>query len=122
LEFYGLTEARLGHDEQALPLLQKAVFQTRTDSVMYVDRTVNLSAMLIKMGKYQDARALLDLAITKEPQNARAWSNRAVVRYRIGERAGARNDAETALRLAPNNPQAKSLLSAMDAAPDIPTR
>jgi tetratricopeptide (TPR) repeat protein len=112
-EYLGLAEIRSGNDSAGLPLLEHAVAVTRKDSPRYGERVVNLAAMYLKLGKNDAALPLLNDAITADPQNVRAWSNRAVVYYRKGDLASARNDAETALRLDPSNSQAKSLLSAM---------
>jgi protein O-mannosyl-transferase len=112
-EFLGLTEVRSGHDQLALPLLERALTLTRKDSPRYLDREVNLAAMLVKSGKNEEALGYLNEAIAKSPENARAWANRAVIRYRQGDRASARSDAETALQTEPLNPQARSLLAAL---------
>jgi protein O-mannosyl-transferase len=113
-EFLGLTEVRSGHDDLALPLLKQAVSLTRKESPRYVDREVNLAAMLVKMGKDDEALNYLNEAIGKSPDNARAWSNRAVIRYRRGDLALARSDAQMALQTEPFNPQARSLLATLD--------
>jgi len=112
-EFYGLTEVRSGHDETALPLLERALTLTRKESPRYAEREVNLAAMLVKLGKDDEALKLLNEAIRKSPGNSRAWSNRAVIHYRHGDFAAARLDVQAALQSDPFNSQAKSLLSAL---------
>jgi tetratricopeptide (TPR) repeat protein len=112
-EFYGLTEVRLGHDDAALPALQRALELTRKDSPQYVERKINLAAMLLKMGRDQEALKWLNEAVVEAPTNARAWSNRAVVRYRQGDLASARSDAQMALRQDPFNGQAQGILGAL---------
>jgi tetratricopeptide (TPR) repeat protein len=113
LELYGIIQARQGNDEKALLLLQHALAVTRRESTRYDERVVTLAAMLVKVGRDGDALPLLDAAIGESPGNARAWSNRAVIRYRRGETNSARSDAETALRLDPYNGQARDLLRAL---------
>jgi protein O-mannosyl-transferase len=113
LEFYGLTEGRLGNDQQALPLLERALLLTKQESVFYGYRAVNLAALLIKLGQDTQALNLLNQAIAASPGNPRAWSNRAVIHYRTGDLPAARSDAQMALKLDPQNPQAQSLLNAL---------
>lgn len=113
LESYGIIQSREGHDEKALALLEHALSVTRKDSTRYVDRSVNLAALLIKVGHSAEALKLLNAAIEESPGNARAWSNRAVIRYQGGELQSARMDAEVALRLDPANMQAQSVLGAL---------
>lgn len=117
LEAYGLLEVRQGRDREGLALLQRAVDVTRRESTRYVDRVVNLAAMLIKVEQNDEALKLLDVAIEESPGYARAWSNRAVIRYRRGEVGLARSDAEAALRLDPYNSQARNLLGALSPPP-----
>jgi len=49
--------------------------------------------------------------ISESPGYARAWANRAVVRYKGGQIALARADAEMALRLDPGNSRPKTCCS-----------
>jgi Tfp pilus assembly protein PilF len=114
LEFLGLIEAREGHNSEGLALLQHALAVTRRESLRYVDRAVNLAAMLVKMGRDDQALKLLNEAIQESPGYARAWSNRAVIQYRRGEASLAASDAQTALSLDPYNSQARSLLTALN--------
>jgi protein O-mannosyl-transferase len=118
LEFSGLVESRLGHDEAALPFLEQAFSYSRQDSPSYVPRAVNLAAMLVKLGK-DDNRALdlLNEAIVRSPDNSRAWSNRAVIHYRHKDLPAARADAQTALQLDPQSGQARSLLTTLNVNP-----
>ena len=115
LEFYGLTEARLGHDQEALPLLQRALSSTRKESTRYNDRAVNLAALLITLGQNDQAFNILNKVIQDSPECSRAWSNRAVIYYRRGDLASAQFDAQTSLHLEPGNTQARDLLAALAA-------
>ena len=114
LEFYGILLSRRGQDETALELLKHALSVTRRDSTLYVERSVNLAAMLIKVGQNEEALKFLNEAIEESPGNARAWSNRAVIHYRRGEVESARADAKAALRLDPGSSQAQQVLGALN--------
>lgn len=76
---------------------------------------VNLATVLIQTDPLDGALNLLNDLIAEPPGYARAWSNRAVVRYKRGERALARSDAETAVRLDPSNRQARNVMQLLDA-------
>jgi protein O-mannosyl-transferase len=110
LEQYGLLQARSGHDAEALQLLKKALSLSEKGSINYDYAVVNLAAQLMKLNQNDEALKLLDKDIADSPQYARAWSNRAVLYYERGETQAARTDAETALRLDPENGQARNLL------------
>jgi Flp pilus assembly protein TadD len=69
----------------------------------------------MKLGKNDDALKLLNEEIANSPGYARAWSNRAVIHFQRGELTSAREDAQNALRLGPNNPQAQNLLNLLSA-------
>jgi tetratricopeptide (TPR) repeat protein len=114
LEYYGILLSRRGQDETALELLKHALSVTRRDSTLYVERSVNLAAMLIKVGQNEEALKFLNEAIEESPGNARAWSNRAVIHYRRGEVESARVDAKAALRLDPGSSQAQQVLGALN--------
>jgi protein O-mannosyl-transferase len=114
LESYGLLKARMGQDAEALQLLQKAVAMSDKGSSMNYDfMVVNAAAQLMKMDKNDEALALLDKDISQSPEYGRAWANRAVLHYKRGETQAARSDAQMALRLDPENAQARNLLRAL---------
>jgi protein O-mannosyl-transferase len=117
MEFYGLVESRTGHDQEARRLLETALFMTRKDNINYDFMAVNLAAQLMKLGQNDDALKLLNEHIRTSPGYARAWSNRAVVRYARGDVASALNDAQVALRLDPTNTQAQNLLLLLKSSP-----
>ena len=111
---YGIVESRLGHDQEALRLMQKALSMTRKEDNNYDYYAVALAAELMKLGKNDEALKLLNEEIASSPAYSRAWSNRAVIRYWFGEGESARADAEAALRLDPSNTQAQNLLGALN--------
>jgi len=111
---YGIVESRMGHDQEALRLMEKAVSMTRKDDTNYDYYAVALAAQLMKLGRNEDALKLLNEEIATSPRYSRAWSNRAVVRYWFGEGESARTDAAAALRLDPSNTQAQNLLGVLN--------
>ena len=111
---YGIVESRLGHDQEALRLMQKALSMTRKDDTNYDYYAVALAAQLMKLGKNDEALKLLNEEIASSPAYSRAWSNRAVIRYWFGEAESARADVEAALRLDPSNTQAQNLLGVLN--------
>jgi tetratricopeptide (TPR) repeat protein len=115
MEYYGLVEARLGQDQEALRLLVTALYKTRKDNINYDFMAVNLASHFMKLGNNDDALKILDGDIAMSPGYARAWSTRAAIRYARGEVAAARDDAQTAARLDPADTQAQNLLRFMKA-------
>jgi tetratricopeptide (TPR) repeat protein len=110
LEAYGLVESWKHNYQAAGPLLEKAFHLSRRDDPNYDDMAVNLAAVYIQTDHVGEALDLLNREISEAPGYARAWSNRAVLRFKEREIALARADAETALRLDPNNKQAQNLM------------
>jgi tetratricopeptide (TPR) repeat protein len=110
MESFGLVESRTGHDQEARRLLETALSLTVKDNIDYDFRAVNLAAQLMKLGQNDDALKLLNQEIATSPGCARAWSNRAAIRYGRGEVASALADAQIAVRLDPANSQAQNLL------------
>jgi Tfp pilus assembly protein PilF len=83
---------------------------------------VNLAALLMQTGHVDGALELLNREIAESPKYARAWSNRAVIRYKRGETASASADTEEALRLDPGNTQAQNLMRLLGASAPAPPR
>jgi Flp pilus assembly protein TadD len=110
MESYGLLEARAGNFQKGGYLLQEAFFQSRRDSPTRDYMGVNLAMVLIQTDHLDGALNLLNDLLAESPGYARAWSNRAVIRYRRRELALARSDAETALHLDGSNRQARNLM------------
>ena len=112
---YGLVEARMGHHQEALRILEKALSVAERDSTRFYFIEVNLASELMKVGRGDDALAVLNHEIEELPTFAPAWSNRAVLRSERGESAAAQADAEMALRLDPSDTQAQEVLRQLKA-------
>lgn len=110
LESYGVMEFRLGHYQAAGWMMEKALYTSPRNNIHYDFMAVNLAALYMQTGHLDGALELLNREIAESPSYARAWSNRAVVRYQRGESMTARADAETALRLDPGNTQAQNVM------------
>jgi len=110
LESYGLLESWTGNYEAAGWMMEKALYTSQRDNPNYDFMAVNLAALLMQTGHMDGALELLNREISESPGYARAWSNRAVIRYKRGEVASARADAEVALRLDSDNTQAQNLM------------
>jgi len=117
VENYALVEAQSGHKVEARQLFEKAMFLTGKTDLNYNYRAVNLAAWLVQQQEDYDALGILNQVIVDSPGEARAWSNRAVVRYRLSDLTSARIDAQEALRLDPTNPQARALLNSLSTVP-----
>jgi tetratricopeptide (TPR) repeat protein len=121
LASYGLLESWMGNQEAARPMMERALYMSRRDNPNYDFMIVNLAALLIQAGKMDGALELLNREIAESPKYARAWSNRAVIRYKRGETASAAADVEVALGLDPSNTQAQNLVRLLGArAPSAP--
>jgi protein O-mannosyl-transferase len=110
IESYGIVESRLGRNEEARRLLEKALSMMAKDDRNYDFTAVALAAQLMKLGEIDAALARLNEEINMSPGYSRAWSNRAVIHYWRGEVQAARSDAKVALRLEPSNAQAQEVL------------
>jgi len=119
LESFGLLESNMGREQESRRLLESALSLAQKGSVNYDFAVVNLAAEYVKLGDNDRALKLLDQDILDSPTYARAWANRAVIRYKSGQLASARSDAETALRLDPSNSQAQALLSLLNSSPPL---
>lgn len=111
LASYGLLEIWRGHNESAGHLLERAYYMSHHDNPNYDFMAVNYAAFLMQTNHSDGALDVLNREIAESPSYSRAWSNRAVIRYKQGQAAPARSDAEAALRLDPENTQAQKVLS-----------
>src|SRR5882672_1917845 len=96
-------------------MVGRAVYIRPGDNPNYDFMIVNVASLLIETGKMDGALELLNREIVESPKYARAWSNRAVIRYKRGETASAAADADVALRLDPSNTQAQNLVRLLGA-------
>lgn len=103
---YGLVAFQLGDYQNAERMMKQALDTSSRHDPNYDFMAVNLAALWMQTGDNFDAIDLLNRVIAESPSYARAWANRAVIRYRLGQPAAARADAEAALRLDRANPQA----------------
>ncbi len=115
LEAYGLVESWKRNYQAAGRLLERAFYLSQRDDPNYDDMAVNLAAAYMQTNDMGSALNLLNREISEAPGYARAWANRAVLRYKGGEIALARADAEMALRLDPDNRQARNLTQLLNA-------
>lgn len=87
--------AELGEDSAAVAMYRRAL-------TLEPDRAITLHHLgrLYEFGhRYQEARRWLDSALAVGPDYGPAYTTRARVRLELGDAAGARVDAETAMRL-----------------------
>ncbi len=70
---------------------------------------ISYAALELQAGKYPQALALLDNIMVSWPGMTRAYSNRALLYYRLNRLDLARADTVVAMRLNPNNTQAAAL-------------
>ena len=115
LASYGLLEIWRGHNESAGHMLERAYYMSHRDNPNYDFMAVNYAALLMQTNHTDGALDVLNREITESPGYSRAWSNRAVIRYKRGHAGPARIDAEAALRLDPENSQAQKVLQMLDA-------
>ena len=114
IESYGLLQSTVGNYQAAGAMLERAFHMSNRENPNYDFMAVNFAAVLMQTGHMDGALDLLNREITESPRYARAWANRAVIHYEQGESAPARADAETALRLDPENTQARNLMGRLN--------
>lgn len=115
MESLALLDSWTGNTADALQLMDRALRMSDRTNINYDYMTVNYAALLMESGRTTEALAVLDREIAEAPSYSRAWSNRAALRYQLGQFAYARTDAETALRLASGNAQAAAVLQKLNA-------
>jgi protein O-mannosyl-transferase len=114
LEAMGLLELRSDNRQKALGYLQQALDMSALSDFDYDYRAANLSAVQIEMGKLDDAMKLLNRRIAESPNYSRLWSNRAALHLQLGQLSEAREDAQAAARLDPQNAQARNVLEHLE--------
>jgi protein O-mannosyl-transferase len=123
MEAYGLLEARAGNYQKGGRMLADALNMSGRNNPNYDYMAVNLAAVLMQTDQMDGALDVLNREIAESPGYARAWSNRAVIRYKLGKMALAQADADVALRLDPGNRQARNLKDLLHASlPLVPPR
>lgn len=110
MESYGLLQSMIGNYQGAGAMMERALNMSSRDNPNYDFMAVNFAAVLMQTGHQDAALDLLNREISESPRYARAWANRAVIHYQQKEAGSARADAETALRLDPENKQAHNLM------------
>jgi protein O-mannosyl-transferase len=110
LAVYGLLESWQGNYQAAGRMMESAFYLIGRDNPAYDVIAVDLATLYMQTDHQDGALDLLNREISESPGYARAWATRAVLRYKGGETALARADAEMALRLDPANTQARDLL------------
>jgi Tfp pilus assembly protein PilF len=113
LATYGLLESWQGNYQKAGMLMERAFSMIDHDNPAYDEIAANLADVYVQTNHIDGALDLLNKEISESPGYARAWANRAVVHYKLGEIDAARADAENALRLDPSNQKAKDLMMAL---------
>ena len=123
LALYGLLESWQGNYQAAGQMMERAFYMTRREDPAYDAIAVNLATLYMQTDHLDGALDLLNREISESPGYARAWANRAVLRYKGGQIALARADAEMALRLDPGNRQAQNLMQLLNASnPSVSSR
>lgn len=120
LESSGLVETWKRNYTAAGPLLEKAYNLSTREDPNYDDMAVNLAGLYLQTNDFDRALAVLNREISDSPRYPRAWANRAVLHYQAHQLELARADAEMALRLDPQNGQARNLIQALRAIPPPP--
>lgn len=115
MDLCGIIESRMGHNQEALDSLKKALSLAEKGSASYDSIAMDLASQYVKLGLNDNALSLMSELIKISPGDSIAWSNRAAIRYGRGELTEARADATTALSLDPANTQAQQLLSVLSA-------
>jgi tetratricopeptide (TPR) repeat protein len=114
LAFYSALEFRRGDYQSAGVMMEKALSMSGRNNLNYDFMAVTFAAILMKTNHADGALEYLNREIAESPAYAPAWSLRAELHYQQNELAAARDDAETALRLNPNDLEAQRILRRLD--------
>jgi len=114
LATYGLLESWQGNYQAAGRMLERAFYMIGRDNPAYDTIAVNLATLYMQTDHLDGALNLLNREISESPGYAGGWASRAVLRYKGGQIALARADAEMALRLDPDNWEARNLMQLLN--------
>jgi Tfp pilus assembly protein PilF len=96
-------------------MMEQAFYTIGRNNPAYDAIAVDLATLYMKTDHLDGALDLLNREISESPGYAGAWACRAVLRYKGGQIAVARADAEMALRLDPDNWRARNLMQLLNA-------
>ena len=97
----GYAHEKLKHHEKAESLYRE-VLHLKPE---HHKALLRLGAVLIKLGKRQEARSFLESLTQKYPMYTVAWWNLGIIYYQLGELELAETAWEESLRLEPDNNQ-----------------
>ncbi len=117
LAFYSALEFRRGDYQSAGVMMEKALSMSRRNNLNYDFMAVTFAAILMKTNHADGALEYLNREIAESPTYAPAWSLRADLHYQQNDLAAARDDAETALRLNPDDLEAQGILRGLNSSP-----
>jgi protein O-mannosyl-transferase len=115
LASYGLLEFSQRNYQAAGRMMEQAFYTIGRDNPAYDAIAVDLATLYMQTDHLDGALDLLNREISESPGYAGAWACRAVLRYKGGQIAVARADAEMALRLDPDNWRARNLMQLLNA-------
>jgi len=107
--FYGATLRELGEDAAASRALLHAL---ELDPASLITMILLGDAAFLER-RYQEASRWTDSALTIDPGFHDGYAMRGLFRFYLGDSAGARADAETALRIAPGEPSFEQTVLAL---------
>jgi tetratricopeptide (TPR) repeat protein len=114
LSSFAALELHKGNYQAAGVLMEKALGMSGRNNLNYDFMVVTFADILMRTNHANGAFEYLDREISEAPAYAPAWSMRATAHYQQGDLAAARADAETALRLNPQDPQSQGVLQRLN--------